>query len=595
MNQNRKGADNGLDSTQEILRFEVFELDLRSSELTKNGVKIRLHDQPLKLLELLLERPGELVNREEIKARFWPNDTIVDFEYGINGAVAKLRAALSDSAREPRFIETVAKRGYRFVAAVARESAASPVPAAPAAPADLEPASGGLVALRYRIREHLGEGGAGAVYQAEDVRLGRNVALKFLSEELLEHPDALERFRREARAASALNHPNICTIYEIDESAGRPFIAMELLAGQTLRDRIAGRPLDIDEILDLAIQATDALEAAHRQGIAHRDIKPANLFVTTGGQVKILDFGLAKLLPETQGLTRPGMPVGTTAYMSPEQARAEDVDARTDLFSLGAVLHEMATGRQAFSAATPALTSDAILHQSPPSLSTVNPEVPAGLERIVTRLLEKNREQRYATAAEARADLKRVRRERSFRSPAPAAATPAPVMPQPRQRLLFYALALLILGVCAGFALAWSLAHRAAAPTAIHSVAVLPFDNLSSGTLPDSVAAEMMDSTIGAVMRLGNLTVVSRTSVLSYKAAGKTLPEIGRELRVEAVVEGSLLRTGDRLRIVARLVDVPGDKYVWTQTYERDYLDIPAMEDAIAADIARQVASRTAP
>lgn len=584
-----------MDSTQEILRFEEFELDLRSSELTKNGMKIRLHDQPLKLLEMLLERPGEVVNRDQIKARFWPNDTIVDFEYGINGAVAKLRAALSDSAREPRFIETVAKRGYRFVAAVVRESAAAPVPAAPAAPADLEPASGGLVALRYRIREHLGEGGAGAVYQAEDVRLGRNVALKFLSEELLEHPDALERFRREARAASALNHPNICTIYEIDESAGRPFIAMELLAGQTLRDRIAGRPLDIDEILDLAIQATDALEAAHRQGIAHRDIKPANLFVTTGGQVKILDFGLAKLLPETQGLTRPGMPVGTTAYMSPEQARAEDVDARTDLFSLGAVLHEMATGRQAFSAATPALTSDAILHQSPPSLSTVNPEVPAGLERIVTRLLEKNREQRYATAAEARADLKRVRRERSFRSPAPAAATPAPVMPQPRQRLLFYALALLILGVCAGFALAWSLAHRAAAPTAIHSVAVLPFDNLSSGTLPDSVAAEMMDSTIGAVMRLGNLTVVSRTSVLSYKAAGKTLPEIGRELRVEAVVEGSLLRTGDRLRIVARLVDVPGDKYVWTQTYERDYLDIPAMEDAIAADIARQVASRTAP
>jgi TolB-like protein/DNA-binding winged helix-turn-helix (wHTH) protein len=583
-----------LESSPQILRFEVFELDLRSSELTKNGVKIRLHDQPLKLLELLLERPGEVVNREEIKARFWPNDTIVDFEYGINGAVAKLRGALCDSARQPRFIETVAKRGYRFVAAVVRESAPAPAPVAPAAPAGLEPASGELAASRYRILERLGGGGAGVVYKAEDLRLGRNVALKFLSEELAEHPDALERFRREARAASALNHPNICTIYEIDESAGQPFIAMELLAGQTLRARIAGRPLHIEEILDVAIQATDALEAAHRQGIAHRDIKPANIFVTTAGQVKILDFGLAKLLPETRGLTRPGMPVGTTAYMSPEQVRAEDVDARSDLFSLGAVLYEMATGRQAFTAATPALVSDAVLHQSPSSLSTLNPEVPAGLERIITRLLEKNREQRYGSAADARADLKRFRRERSFRSPAAPPITPRPVMPEPRQRLLFYGLALLMLGICVGAALAWSLARRATGTVAIHSVAVLPFDNLSSATAPNSMASEMMDTTIGAIMRLGNVTVVSRTSALSYKAAGKTLPEIGRELHVQAVVEGSILRTGDRLRVVARLVDVPGDKYLWAQTYDRDYRDIPAIEDAVAADIAGQVGSRRA-
>jgi TolB-like protein/DNA-binding winged helix-turn-helix (wHTH) protein len=583
-----------LESSPQILRFEVFELDLRSSELTKNGVKIRLHDQPLKLLELLLERPGEVVNREEIKARFWPNDTIVDFEYGINGAVAKLRGALCDSARQPRFIETVAKRGYRFVAAVVRESAPAPAPVAPAAPAGLEPASGELAASRYRILERLGGGGAGVVYKAEDLRLGRNVALKFLSEELAEHPDALERFRREARAAAALNHPNICTIYEIDESAGQPFIAMELLAGQTLRARIAGRPLHIEEILDVAIQATDALEAAHRQGIAHRDIKPANIFVTTAGQVKILDFGLAKLLPETRGLTRPGMPVGTTAYMSPEQVRAEDVDARSDLFSLGAVLYEMATGRQAFTAATPALVSDAVLHQSPSSLSTLNPEVPAGLERIITRLLEKNREQRYGSAADARADLKRFRRERSFRSPAAPPITPRPVMLEPRQRLLFYGLALLMLGICVGAALAWSLARRATGTVAIHSVAVLPFDNLSSATAPNSMASEMMDTTIGAIMRLGNVTVVSRTSALSYKAAGKTLPEIGRELHVQAVVEGSILRTGDRLRVVARLVDVPGDKYLWAQTYDRDYRDIPAIEDAVAADIAGQVGSRRA-
>ena len=254
----------------------------------------------------------------------------------------------------------------------------------------------------------------------------------------------------------------------------------------------------------------------------------------------------------------------------------------------------MATGRQAFTAATPALVSDAVLHQSPSSLSTLNPEVPAGLERIITRLLEKNREQRYGSAADARADLKRFRRERSFRSPAAPPITPRPVMPEPRQRLLFYGLALLMLGICVGAALAWSLARRATGTVAIHSVAVLPFDNLSSATAPNSMASEMMDTTIGAIMRLGNVTVVSRTSALSYKAAGKTLPEIGRELHVQAVVEGSILRTGDRLRVVARLVDVPGDKYLWAQTYDRDYRDIPAIEDAVAADIAGQVGSRRA-
>jgi TolB-like protein len=224
----------------------------------------------------------------------------------------------------------------------------------------------------------------------------------------------------------------------------------------------------------------------------------------------------------------------------------------------------------------------------------VNPEVPAGLESIITRLLEKNREQRYGSAAEVRADLKRFRRERSIRIPAAPPVTPAPVMPLPRRRLLFYGLALLMLGICAGAALAWSLARWRAGPVAIRSVAVLPFDNLSAATVPESATAGMMDATIAGLMRLGNLTVVSRTSVLNYKAAGKTLPEIGRELHVQAVVEGSLLRAGDRLRVVARLVDVPGDKYLWAHTYERDYREMPAMEDAIAADIARQVGSRTA-
>jgi non-specific serine/threonine protein kinase len=281
-------------------------------------------------------------------------------------------------------------------------------------------------------------------------------------------------------------------------------------------------------------------------------------------------------MPQTRRLTTPGTPVGTLAYMSPEQARAEEVDARTDLFSLGAVLYEMAGGRQAFTGAAPALVSDAVLHQTPPPLSLANPEVPAGLERLITRLLEKNREQRYQSAADVRADLQRLRRQRTIAFPD---AT------RPRRPFLFYGLALLVLGICAGGATAWTLSRR----VPIHSVAVLPFDNLSVATLPDAVAAELMDSTIAAIMRRGNLTVVSRTSVLSYKAAGKTLPEIGREFHVQVVVEGSLLRSGDRLRVVARLVDVPNDKYLWAQTYERDYQDVQAMEDAIAADIATKV------
>jgi serine/threonine protein kinase len=421
-----------------LRRFDQFELDLRTGEIYKQGKRIKLQEQPCQVLAVLVEHPGELVTREELRKKLWPNDTFVDFEHGVNLAINKLRDALGDSAEKPRFIETLPRRGYRWIAPVerievgrAKPPEAVPVTALP----EMGSFAANLIGKRvshYRVLEILGGGGMGVVYKGEDIKLGRRVALKFLPEELASDPSTLERFEREARAASALNHPNICTIYEVEEHEGRPFLVMELLEGRTLRERIGeGRaaPLPMDEVLDLATQITDGLDAAHQKGIIHRDLKPANIFVTTRGEAKILDFGLAKLVEvaehaeaatEIHGsdgasaeaeaayplqLTRTGAALGTACYMSPEQVRGEKLDARTDLFSFGLVLYEMATAQQAFDGDTATKVHQAILRRTPVLARQFNPALPPRLEEIIDKALEKDREARYQTATEVRSAL----------------------------------------------------------------------------------------------------------------------------------------------------------------------------------------------
>jgi len=463
--------------------------------------------------------------------------------------------------------------------------------------------------LHYRLIEKIGEGGMGVVWKAEDTRLQRHVALKFVPETDASDPTAVDRHLREARAASALNHPNICAIHDIGEWQGRRFIVMELLEGRSLHEHIGAEPLDIDAAIDLAVQIAGALGAAHAKGIVHRDIKPANIFVTHDGSAKMLDFGLAKLAatgaPGENDATRtavdrtqPGAVVGTVAYMSPEQALGKELDHRTDIFSLGVVLYEMITARRAFDGNTSAAVFDAILNRAPTAPVQFNSRIPIELQNVVNRALEKDPSLRYQSAADMGADLRRLRRDSS----AERTGAVAPAVKSGSKPWIWAAVALgLIVTVTAVGILMLRSDGDGTAPAALNldpskgpSIAVLPFTNASGDPDQEYFSIGLTEDIITELSRYRELAVIAHFSTADFKKnnADAGLTEIGATLRARYVLQGSVFRQGDRIRINVRLSDAIESRSVWGTTYERDLTvqDLFAIQD----DLTQQVVSAIA-
>ncbi len=478
----------------------------------------------------------------------------------------------------------------------------------------------------YRITAAIGAGGMGEVYRATDTKLGRDVAIKMLPAAVAQDPERLARFEREARSLASLNHPNIVTIYAVEEDGGSRFLAMELVEGETLDTLLAPGGLPLPRFFEIAVPLADALSAAHERGIVHRDLKPGNVMVTREGRVKVLDFGLAKLEAadsnpnltstptESRNLTSEGQVFGTVAYMSPEQARGGKVDARSDVFSLGVVLYQMLTGERPFQGASAVDMISSILRDTPPSVTDRRGDLPPHLARIVRRCLEKDPRDRYQTSRDVHNELRDLRNETSA---APSAASPrsetapggivaektVPPARTARKWPVFVAIALVLLGIAlyaakrsGTFQTASRAAQTGTEPHPIQSIAVLPLDNYSGDPGQDYFAEGMTDELTSDLANISQLRVISRGSVMQFKGAHRPpTPEIARILNVDAIVEGSVLRSGDKVRITAQLIDARSDRHLWSKSFERNSRDVLALQDELASAIAREIHVRLTP